>query len=118
MNNSFQIIASLGLNQGVECNQGDKCNIQNNIDTCTDYWMHDQLLCTNGDDFVCNVQAEDIHTHNCKEQDPDSEIENSGKAFLKSESRTSVTFKLQFLTLAIYQWQLLGLGKYATMKNM
>ena len=79
MNYPFQVIASLGLNQGVECNQNDKCNIQNNIDTCTDYWMHDQLLCTNGDDFVCNVQAEDIHTHNCKEQDPDSEIENSVK---------------------------------------
>ena len=31
-------------------------------------------------------------------QDPDGEIENSGKAYLKSESRTSVTFKLQFLT--------------------
>ena len=29
--------------------------------------MHDQLICTNGDNFVCNVQAEDIHTHNCKE---------------------------------------------------
>ena len=30
------------------------------------------------------------------------------KTFLKSESRTSVTFKLQFLILAIYQWQRLG----------
>ena len=40
-----------------------------------------------------------------------------GKAFLKSESRTSVTFKLLFLTLAIYQWQRLGLSKYATMKK-
>ena len=29
--------------------------------------MHAQLLCANGDNFVCNVQAEDIHTHNCKE---------------------------------------------------
>ena len=32
-----------------------------------------------------------------------------GKAFLKSESRISVTFK--FLTIAIYQWQLLELSK-------
>ena len=31
--------------------------------------------------------------------------------------RTSVTFKLQFLTLAIYQWQRLGLSKSATMKK-
>ena len=39
------------------------------------------------------------------------------KAFLKSESRASVTLKLQFLALAIYQWQRLGLSKYATMKK-
>ena len=36
-----------------------------------------------------------------------------GKGFLKSESRTSVTFKLKFLTLATYQWQRLGLSKSA-----
>ena len=33
-----------------------------------------------------------------------------GKSFLKSESRTSVTFKLKFFTLDIYQWQLFGLS--------
>ena len=41
-----------------------------------------------------------------------------GKAFFKSESWTSVTFKLSFLTLAIYQWQRLGISKYATMKKL
>ena len=40
-----------------------------------------------------------------------------GKAFLKSDSRTSVTFKLWFLTLAIYQCHRLGLNKCATMQN-
>ena len=39
------------------------------------------------------------------------------KAFLNTETRTSVTFKLQFQTLAIYQWQWLGLSKYTTMKK-
>ena len=37
--------------------------------------------------------------------------------FYKSESGTSVTSKLKFLTLAIYQWQRLGLSKYATMRK-
>ena len=40
-----------------------------------------------------------------------------GKVFLKSESRTSVTFKLKILTLAIYKWQRLGLSKSAAIKN-
>ena len=48
---------------------------------------------------------------------PTVKLKIPGKAFSKSESRTSVTFKLQFVTLAIYQWQLLGLSKYATMKK-
>ena len=39
------------------------------------------------------------------------------KAILKSESQISVTFKLLFLTLAIYQWQRLGLSKSATTKK-
>ena len=34
------------------------------------------------------------------------------KAFLKSESRIFVTFKLQFLTLAIYQWQFLYFSQF------
>ena len=49
-------------------------------------------------------------------QDPDGEIENSG-IFFTVESRTSVIFKLQFLTLAIYKLQRLGLSKSATMKK-
>ena len=40
------------------------------------------------------------------------------KAFSKSGSRFSVTFKLQFLTLVFYQWQRLGLSKYANMKKL
>ena len=35
---------------------------------------------------------------------PTVKLKIPGKAFLKSESRTSVTFK--FLTLAIHQWQI------------
>ena len=38
-------------------------------------------------------------------QDHDGEIENSGKTFFKVGSRTSVTFKLQFLTL---EWDRFG----------
>ena len=41
-----------------------------------------------------------------------------GKSMGKAGYRTSVTFKLYFLTLAIYQWQWLGLSKSATMKKM
>ena len=40
---------------------------------------------------------------------PTVKLKIPGKAFLKSESRTSVTFKLKFLTLAIYRWQRLAL---------
>ena len=40
---------------------------------------------------------------------PTVKLKIRGKAFFKSKSRTSVTFKLQFLTFAIYQWQRLGL---------
>ena len=40
---------------------------------------------------------------------PTVKLKIPGKLFLKSESRTSVTFKFYFLTLAIYQWQRLGL---------
>ena len=40
---------------------------------------------------------------------PTVKLKNPGKSFLKSESRTSVTFKLKFLALAVYQWQRLGL---------
>ena len=49
---------------------------------------------------------------------PTAKLKIPGNAFLKSESRTSVTFKLQFLTLSIYHWQLLGLSKSATMKKL
>ena len=49
---------------------------------------------------------------------PTVKLKIPGNAFLKSESRASVTFKLQFLTLAIYQWQRLGLSKYTTMKKL
>ena len=38
---------------------------------------------------------------------PTVKLKIPGKAFFKSESRTSVTLK--FLTLGIYQWQRLGL---------
>ena len=48
---------------------------------------------------------------------PTVKLKILGKAFLKSESRTSVTFKLKFLTLAIYRWHRLGLSKSATMKK-
>ena len=48
--------------------------------------------------------------------DPDGEIENSGENLGKARYRISVTFKLKFLTVAIYQWQRLGLSKYATIK--
>ena len=46
---------------------------------------------------------------------PTVKLKIPGKAFLKSESQTSVTF---ILTLAIYQWERLGLSKYATMKKL
>ena len=36
---------------------------------------------------------------------PTAKLKIPGKAFLKSETRTSVTFKLKFLTLAFYQTQ-------------
>ena len=49
---------------------------------------------------------------------PTVKLEIPGKAFLKSETRISVTFELQFFTLAIYQWQPFGLSKYSTMKNI
>ena len=49
---------------------------------------------------------------------PTVKLKIPGKAFLKSESRTSVTFKLLFLTLANYQWQRLGLSKSPTMKKL
>ena len=45
---------------------------------------------------------------------PTVKLKIPGRAFLKSGCRTSVTFKLLFLTLAIYQW----LRKSATMKKM
>ena len=45
---------------------------------------------------------------------PTVKLKIPGKAFLKSGSRTSVTFKLQFLTLATYKWQRLGF----TMKKL
>ena len=48
---------------------------------------------------------------------PTVKLKIPGKLFFKVGFRTSVTFKLQFLTLAIYQWQQLGLSKYATMKK-
>ena len=35
----------------------------------------------------------------------------------KAGYRTSVTFKLSFLTLAFYQWQRLGLSKSAIIKK-
>ena len=35
---------------------------------------------------------------------PTVKLKIPGKAFLESESRNSVTFKLKFLTLAFYQW--------------
>jgi len=49
---------------------------------------------------------------------PTVKLRIPGKAFLKSETRNSVRFKLEFLILAIYQWKLLGLSKYASMKKM
>ena len=56
------------------------------------------------------------HQHHChtdqsgiKIRIPTVKLKIPGKEFLKSESRTSVTFKLYFLTLAIYKWQRLGL---------
>ena len=61
-----RIVRIDSLNQGVVFEDGqritrvddDECNVQNNVDTCTDFWMHDQLLCTNGDGLsVCNIQA-------------------------------------------------------------
>ena len=54
---------------------------------------------------------------NLQKKIPKVKLKIPEKAFLKSESRISVTFKLQFWTLAIYQWQRLGLSKYATMKK-
>ena len=48
---------------------------------------------------------------------PTVKLKIPGKRFFKVESRTSVTFKLQFLTLDIYQWRRLGLSKSATMKK-
>ena len=44
---------------------------------------------------------------------PTVKLKNSGKAGY----RTSVSFKLQFLTLAINQWQWLGLSKSGTMEK-
>ena len=44
---------------------------------------------------------------------PTVKLKNPGKSTGKAGSRTSITFKLKFLTLAIYQWQQLGLSKYA-----
>ena len=61
-----------------------------------------------------------LHSNVCQQihsRIPTVKLKIPGKAFLKSESRTSVRFKLQFLTLAINQWQRLGLTKYATMKK-
>ena len=50
--------------------------------------------------------------------DSDGEIENSEKTtWEKAGYKNSVTFKLKFLTLAIYQWQRLGLSNSATMKK-
>ena len=40
------------------------------------------------------------------------------KAFFKSETLTSVTFKLLFLTLAIYQWHRFGLSHGTNVKNI
>ena len=39
---------------------------------------------------------------------PTVKLRIPGKLFLKVGSRTSVTFKLYLLTLAIYQWQRFG----------
>lgn len=65
-------------NQGVIFDDGtrisrvddDECNLQNNMDTCTNSLLYDELICANGDGLAtpsCNVDAEDIHTHDCKE---------------------------------------------------
>ena len=62
-------------NQGIVFDDGqrltrvddDECD-QAAIDTCTNSLLHDQLICANGAGLsTCNVDAEDIHTHNCKE---------------------------------------------------
>ena len=55
------------------------------------------LRCAFGDRFYHKIRI------------PKLKLKIPGKVFFKSESRTSVTFKLQFLTLYIYQWQRFGL---------
>ena len=62
-------------NQGIVFDDGqtfqrvddDECD-QNSIETCTNSLLHDQLICADGAGLsTCNVNAEDIHTENCKE---------------------------------------------------
>ena len=49
---------------------------------------------------------------------PTVKLKIPGKSMGKAGYRTSVTFKLKFLILAIYQWQRLRLSKSATMKKL
>ena len=46
-----------------------------------------------------------LHSYDISLRIPTMKLKIPGKAFLKSESQTSVTFKLQFLTLATNHWQ-------------
>ena len=92
--------------------------IRTSLDTCISKWSASSLITVRVFLHPVRILVCDLFsTSRNSGQDPDGEIENSGKSMGKAGYRTSVTFKLQFLTLAIYQWQWLRLSKYATMKK-